>query len=54
MPAIYVFSKQVLERARKDKLFGQKVESTPGVGKKVNEAGKYLVSPLPREPTSPW
>lgn len=36
MPAIYVFSKQVLKRARKDKswLYGQKTESPPGWGTK--------------------
>lgn len=49
MPAIYVFSKRVLKRARKDKpwLFGQKMESSPGLGKEVKEAGKYLGVSLP-------
>lgn len=49
MPAIYVFSKRVLKRARKDKswLFGQKIESTPGVENTVNKAGRDLDVSLP-------
>jgi hypothetical protein len=49
MPAIYVFSKQVLKWVRKDKpwLFGQKIESTPGVENKVNKAGRDLDVSLP-------